>query len=145
MTGWFPNNLRWIRWNDVLNDSSNIVGVPQTASYTENGVIYRPWSSFCKLSTYFKACTISKIPTETNYETQFTVKPFWYTMDGSKVYGETTVKSISEYFLASEVYVSATGNDETFSVEIQRTFVFIESRSAHPHGTIYFPLSCGIS
>ena len=27
-------------YNDVLNDSSNIVGVPQTASYTENGVTH---------------------------------------------------------------------------------------------------------
>lgn len=37
-----PENRAYFQqyYNDVLNDSSNTVGVPQIASYTENGVTH---------------------------------------------------------------------------------------------------------
>ena len=88
-----------------INDSSTGKTI-----YEEDGIVYTPQKDFCNLSTYFKACTVKNIPLD-NYTTQFTVKPFWYTVDGSKVYGETAVKTIKEYFEMSDVYVSKDGED----------------------------------
>jgi len=53
-----------------------------------------PKKYFCGLSTYFKACTITDIP-EDYYDTEFTVTPFWITMDGAKVYGDTVTKTVN--------------------------------------------------
>lgn len=79
--------------------------------YKEEGVVeYTPQGQFCRLSTYFKACVVNGIK-QAYYDTKFTVKPFWITLDGSKVYGETVEKSISDYFDAEEVWVSAEGTN----------------------------------
>lgn len=79
--------------------------------YTEEDIQeYIPGETFCGLSTYFKACTVKGIG-EAYYDTKFTVKPFWRTVDGSIVYGETTEKSVSDYFDAEEVWISSTGTD----------------------------------
>lgn len=67
-------------------------------------------TDFCALSQYFRACTIKNIPSS-NYSTPFTVTPFWITMDGSTVYGEPVIKSINDYFLAEDVYVSTSAAD----------------------------------
>ena len=80
--------------------------------YTEDDIEeYTPKATFCGLSTYFKACTVNGVGSS-YYDTKFTVKPFWKTMDGSIVYGEIAEKSISDYFDAKEVWVSASGDAE---------------------------------
>lgn len=56
---------------------------------------YSP-TEICSVSKYFKACTITNIGAK-NFSTEFVVTPFWVTMDGSCVYGEPVVKSISQY------------------------------------------------
>lgn len=71
---------------------------------------YTPEVSFCNLSYYFKACTISNVGAD-YYGTPFHVTPFWRTMDGSVVYGETVIRSINDYFAEQDVYVSANGTD----------------------------------
>ena len=56
---------------------------------------YKP-TQFCSVSKYFKACTVINLSNK-NFGREFTVTPFWVTMDGSYVYGEPVVKSISQY------------------------------------------------
>lgn len=77
---------------------------------------YTPDGSFCNLSTYFKACTIKNVGSD-YYTTPFTVTSFWKTMDGSIVTGETVIKSINDYFLANEVYVSSQMDTAADTVE----------------------------
>lgn len=52
-------------------------------------------TAFCDISTYFKACTVSGI-TENYKKLQFTVTPFWTTLDGITVDGVTAVKSANQ-------------------------------------------------
>ena len=75
-----------------------------TDEYMENGKEYLP-TEFSASSKYFKACNLKNIP-ESDFGVPITVKPFWVTLDGSKVYGETVIKSMDDYFLAENVYVS---------------------------------------
>ena len=70
-----------------------------------------PEGTFCGVSRYFKACTVKNVPTD-NYVTEFTVKPFWVTMDGDKVYGAEATKTIEEGCLRDEVYVDATNGQD---------------------------------
>lgn len=85
--------------------------------YTEDDILeYTPGGTFCGLSTYFKACTIKNVGAD-YYTTPFTVMPFWKTMDGSIVYGETIIKSINDYFLADDVWVSSTNSNAADTVE----------------------------
>lgn len=79
--------------------------------YTEDDIEeYTPEGSFCNLSYYFKACTINNVG-QSYYNTPFHVTPFWRTMDGSVVYGETVIRSINDYFAEEDVYVSESGTD----------------------------------
>ena len=55
-----------------------------------------PKRTFCSKSKYFMACTMQDIELSKFKETVFTIKPYWVTMDGNKVYGKTTTKSIRE-------------------------------------------------
>ncbi len=68
-----------------------------------------PAQSFCGVSEYFKACTVKNIE-EKNYATEFTVKAFWVTMSGDKVYGETAVKVLQDGCTRKTVYVSSTAD-----------------------------------
>ena len=69
---------------------------------------------FCKASNFFKACTVTDIPKD-YYDVEFTVTPFWTTLDGTKVAGETAVKTVNQGILAASagkvVYVSDNGTD----------------------------------
>lgn len=64
-----------------------------------------PSSSFCGLSNYFRACTITDVPSDA-FDIEFTAKPYWITMSGEKVYGETAVKKVSDV-CREEVWVSS--------------------------------------
>lgn len=75
-----------------------------TEEYKEDGKEYLP-TEFCAVSKYFKACNLNNVPAS-DFTVPFTIKPFWITIDGSKVYGETVIKSMDDYFLAEDVYVS---------------------------------------
>lgn len=57
-------------------------------------ITYQP-TQFCNVSQYFKACTINNIG-EDYYGAEFTVTPFWKTLDGTVVKGDTVVKSINQ-------------------------------------------------
>ena len=76
--------------------------------YMENGKEYLP-TEFSDVSKYFKACNLKNIPAS-EFGVPITVKPFWVTLDGSKVYGETVIKSMDDYFLEEDVYVSNSDN-----------------------------------
>ena len=55
---------------------------------------YEPCISFDRTSEFFKTYTIYNIPS-TNYEESATVRAYWKTLDGTKVYGEPVTKSIA--------------------------------------------------
>ena len=95
-------------------------GVEKTATSASNKVykaLYQadstqswsvtPSESFCGVSEYFKACTVKNIEAD-NYGTEFTVKAFWVTMSGDKVYGATAVKVLQDGCVRKTVYVSST-------------------------------------
>ena len=82
-----------------LNKSYNL---KETTAYTsiqvEDGVILTatPIGTFGSTAKYFVVHTLKNIP-KAAYGEPFIVKPYWYTMDGTKVYGVTlnfTVKDI---------------------------------------------------
>lgn len=73
-------------------------------STTDEDTEYVP-TDFNAASKYFKACNLNNVPAS-DFNVPFSVKPFWITLDGSKVYGETFIKSIDDYFLNEDVYVS---------------------------------------
>ena len=55
---------------------------------------YKPNKEFSTVSTSFYSYTYRKIPTE-SFDVKFVVTPYWITQDGTTVYGETAVKSVS--------------------------------------------------
>lgn len=56
-----------------------------------------PSEVFSKRSQYFKACTVNGVPKDA-FDTDFSVRAYWVTADGAKVYGNDTVlnKSVQE-------------------------------------------------
>ena len=65
-----------------------------------------PYEAFCGVSEYFKICTITDVPQD-NYATEFTVKPFWITLSGDKVYGQEAIKVFENGCFREDVYVSS--------------------------------------
>lgn len=59
----------------------------------EPDTTYTP-DMFHKQSEYFKTWTIGKIP-ETYYDSDITVRPYWITLDGTRVDGEIAVKTVN--------------------------------------------------
>ena len=55
-----------------------------------------PEGTFCGVSKYFKACTLKNVSMSKHYNTVFTIKPYFITRDGDKVYGETVQKSFAQ-------------------------------------------------
>lgn len=86
-----------------------LYAVGSTEEYKENDTEYLP-TKFSAASKYFKACNLNNVP-ESDFNVPFSVRAFWVTLDGSKVYGETFIKSIDDYFLAEDVYVSTSSAD----------------------------------
>lgn len=83
----------------TLTSVSNTVYEKLNAVDIEGKVVkelsYLP-TQFCSVSKYFKACTVTNLSAK-NFTREFTVTPFWVTMDGSCIYGEPVVKSIQQY------------------------------------------------
>lgn len=65
-----------------------------------------PQSTFCSLSTYFRAHTLTGVPSD-YYNTTFTVTPFWITLDGTKVEATSRALTIEEGCIREEVWVSS--------------------------------------
>lgn len=76
--------------NKVYKELFAIIG--DTNSET---IGYNPKTEFCKTSDFFKACTVKNISADL-YDTEFTVTPFWKTMDGTVVNGDAVVKTVDQ-------------------------------------------------
>ncbi len=57
-------------------------------------VTYQP-TDFSKASAYFKACTVKNVG-DSFYDLDFTVVPFWKTLDGTVVEGDSVVKTVNQ-------------------------------------------------
>ena len=82
----------------IISDSKTVYEKLKAVDMSGNvgtELTYSP-TQFCAASKYFKACTVESL-SEKNFTREFTVTPFWETMDGSVVYGEPVVKSIQQY------------------------------------------------
>ena len=55
---------------------------------------YIPKEVFSSVSTYFKACTITGVPNAA-FGMKWAVRPYWITLDGTRVYGETAEKTVN--------------------------------------------------
>lgn len=55
---------------------------------------YKPYKEFSTASTHFFAYTFRNMPTK-SFGAKFVVTPYWVTLDGTTVYGETAVKCVS--------------------------------------------------
>ncbi len=87
--------------------SSKVYKKLYEADSTKEWTEKTPEGTFCGASKYFKACTVKGI-SEQSYITEFTVRPFWVTISGDKVYGETATKVFEDGCFRDEVYVSST-------------------------------------
>lgn len=56
---------------------------------------HTPQKLFCSTATFFKAQIINKIP-NVNFDTKFEVTPYWETLDGTIVFGETAIKTVRQ-------------------------------------------------
>ena len=55
-------------------------------------------TDICAISRFFKTCTFTGLTeAKGHYDREFTITPYWETMDGSIVYGESVVKSVNQY------------------------------------------------
>lgn len=70
---------------------------------------YKP-SEFHATSQFFKTWTISNVP-DTAYDTDITVTPYWVTLDGTRVEGTKSIKSVN--LGRSWVYIDTTVNADT--------------------------------
>ena len=72
---------------------------------------YKPDMIFHEASEYFKTWTIGKIPA-TYYDADITIRPYWITLDGTRVEGTSAIKTVN--LGRSWVYVDteATQSDE---------------------------------
>lgn len=55
---------------------------------------YKPYKEFSTASTHFFAYTFRNMPAK-SFGAKFVVTPYWVTLDGTTVYGETAVKCVS--------------------------------------------------
>ena len=66
----------------------------------------RPEGTFCAESNYFKACILKNLSVQDFYNTEFTIIPYWITMDGDKVTGEPVKKSMKQGYEAAKLSVN---------------------------------------
>lgn len=64
-----------------------------------------PEGSFCNLSTFFMPYTLRNVPASM-YNVDFTVRPYFITMDGERVYGPEATKSIEDAVKRDVAWVS---------------------------------------
>ena len=72
---------------------SNVVYKQLYAVSGSEVMTYVPNEEFSPISIYFKACTITGVPNRA-FDMEWTVRPYWVTLDGTTVYGETAVKTV---------------------------------------------------
>ena len=79
--------------NQVYDKFSTVVYTEITANEKDGQKIFTPqdWSG---VSQYFKTCTVKNVP-ETLFGADIHATPYWVTLDGTKVYGEGTIKTIN--------------------------------------------------
>ena len=76
---------------------SNVVYETLTAMTGDTTWNYTPQALFCGTAKYFKAWIINNIP-QTDFDVKFDVTPYWQTLDGTVVTGQTETKTVSEGF-----------------------------------------------
>ena len=117
--------------NDVVYKKLYAIGA-------KNGEIlnYTPEIEFCAVSKYFKAFTIKNIPSSM-FDANIEVRPFWITLNGTKVYGETVTKTINQGINASDSEGNVADGNETAASEYTNRVVLLSD----PHYMTDNPVS----
>ena len=63
-------------------------------------------AAFSTMSKYFMACVMKNIP-NADFGDMIEVKPYWVTVDGTKVYGETNYKTVNMGYMENSAVVTA--------------------------------------
>lgn len=84
-----------------------------------------PYDAFSPCSVYFKALTVQNVPIA-HYDSEFSVIPYWVTLDGTSVEGKTATKKISDGAVASgetnpQVMTTANATDDIVVADIVPT------------------------
>ena len=92
-------DYREVGFEITKNDTTKYVAIKTvyTKIQAKNGgvqVNYTP-DDFCSASKYFSTVTLKNIP-RSAFPTKINVKPYWITMDGTKVYGEARDISVAD-------------------------------------------------
>lgn len=89
--------------NTITRASNKVYTQLRAVGETTGDVLtYSPAGTFCGLSTYFKTWTFTNVP-EASFDAQFSVTPFWVTLDGTKVCGELAIKTVNQGLAYSEL------------------------------------------
>ena len=94
----------------VTSASNKVYHKLYAVGSTKDVMSYKPSDIFCSMSQYFKACTITEIPTSA-FGDAITATSFWITKDGTLVKGMTKSTTVNEGINTFKVYVSSTGDD----------------------------------
>lgn len=76
-------------------DYSSRIVYKTLSAHLGNETVTKTPKIFCHTATYFKAQVIQKIPKD-SFDTPFEVTPYWVTLDGTTVYGPTSVKTVQQ-------------------------------------------------
>ena len=77
------------------NYANNVVYDTLTAMVGDETWNYKPKDLFGNTATYFKAQIIRNVP-KSDFDVSFEVTPYWETLDGTTVYGDTDIKTVRQ-------------------------------------------------
>lgn len=80
---------------DMRDYSDNIVYKKLSVKVDADTTEHTPQELFCATATFFKAQIINNVP-KASFDTEFEVTPYWETLDGTIVYGNTTIKTVRQ-------------------------------------------------
>jgi len=89
---------------------------------------YTPGNTFSPASKYFKTYTFYDLSAKL-YDVNITARPFWITLDGTKVFGRDAIKTVNMGRRAKTIYIASDGSDLT-----------ADGSKTNPYGTLEYAL-----
>ena len=93
-----------------------------------------PSKVFSKRSQYFKACTVNGVPKDAFY-TDFSVRAYWVTVDGAKVYGSST--ALNKSVQAGIYHTYEAGVDTTYYKELESAVASVAASETEATVTLF--------
>lgn len=93
-----------------------------------------PSKVFSKRSQYFKACTVNGVPKDA-FDTDFSVRAYWVTVDGAKVYGSST--ALNKSVQAGIYHTYEAGVDTTYYKELESAVASVAASETEATVTLF--------